>query len=93
MLDGKGEVGGMRRGHHPIHTAFMKQGGSRERETDKVSMWVNGNLRSGKGFVWVTIAIGIGAGVVINWDNWGVNKRCFCAFLDPSERIVQSQRR
>ena len=65
----------------------------RERERDKVNTWVNGNLRSGKGFVWVTIAIGSGAGVVINWDNWGVNKCCFCAFLDPSERIVQSQRR
>ena len=54
---------------------------------------MEGNLRSGKGFVWVTIAIGSGAGVVINWDNWGVDKHCFCASLDPRERIVQSQRR
>ena len=71
----------MRRGHQPIHTTFAKQEGSRERERererDRVSTWVDGNLRSGKGFVWVTIAIGSGAGVVINWDNWGVDKRCF----------------
>ena len=54
---------------------------------------MDGNLRSGKGFVWATIAIGSGAGVVINWDNWGVDKRCFCASLGPSERIAQLQRR
>ena len=65
----------------------------RERERDGVNTWVDGNLRSGKGFVWATIAIGSGAGVVTNWGNWGVDKRCFCASLDPSERIVQPQRR
>ena len=30
---------------------------------------------------------------MINWDNWGGNKRCFVFFSDPSERIVPSQRR
>ena len=62
-----------------IHTAFAKQGGGRERkcvrvcererEREKVNTWVSGNLRSGKGFVWVTIATGSGAGIVIDWDN------------------------
>ena len=52
----------------------------REREREKVNTWVSGNLRSGKGFVWVTIAIGSGAGIVIDWDNWGGNKRCFVPF-------------
>ena len=53
----------------------------REREREKeVNTWVSGNLRSGKGFVWVTIAIGSGAGIVIDWDNWGGNKRCFVHF-------------
>ena len=67
----------MRKGHHPFHTAFEKQGGGRERKCvrlcergrDKVNTWVSGNLCSGKGFVWVTIAIGSGAGIVIDWDN------------------------
>ena len=97
----RGGGGWMRRGHQPIHTAFAKQGGSRESERERerkrqgqrLSTWVDGNLRSGKGFVWVTIAIGSGAGVVISWDNWGVDKRYFCAFLGQCERIVQSQRR
>ena len=65
----------MRKGHRPIHTTFAKQGGGRERkcvrerERDKVNTWVSGNLRSGKRFVWVTIAIGSGAGIVIDWEN------------------------
>ena len=41
----------------------------REREREKVNTWVSGNLRSGKGFAWVTIAIGSGAGIVIDWGN------------------------
>ena len=28
----------------------------------------------------MTIAIGSGAGIVIDWDNWGGNKRCFVLF-------------
>ena len=73
----------MRKGHRPIHTAFAKQGGGRERkcvrvrererererERKKVNTWVSGNLCSGKGFVWGTIAIGSGGGIVIDWDN------------------------
>ena len=59
---------------HSVHKAGRKsregeRERERERERDKVNTWVNGNLRSGKGFVWVTIAIGSGAGVVIDWDD------------------------
>ena len=72
--------GGMRKGHYPIHTAFAKQGGGRERncvcvcvrerERERQGQHVGKrDLRSGKGFVWVTIAIGSGSGIVIDWDN------------------------
>ena len=64
----------------------------REIEREKVNTWGRGNLHSGKGFVWVTIAIRSGAGIVIDWDNWvGIN--AVLCLSDPSERIVSSQRR
>ena len=54
--------------------ALIRMGGGNEQpgspnKREKVNTWVSWNLRSGKGFVWVTIAIGSGAGIVIDWDN------------------------